>query len=206
MKTVFSLLASLLLGTAASAATTGFSLGIAGDNNIPTLTLTNTGDLGEIIGFDVTMGVSGYNFDGVTNSSEAASAGVSTTLTVGDYNTSGGSTSAGRYTTISYTSTGFTSGGSFSYAVDVDSNYANNIQNYQTRMLPGGSFSVYFSGGLTSSLTIDLTPTAGNMSEPYFYSASVTDAAPVPLPAGLPLLIAALGGAVALTRKRRAAA
>ncbi|WP_425099543.1 VPLPA-CTERM sorting domain-containing protein [Tropicibacter sp. S64] len=204
MKVMLSLTAALLLGTGASAATTGFSLGIAGDNNVPTLTLTNTGDLGEIVGFDVTMGVSGYNFDGV--GAEYPTSGVVATLVTGDYNTTGGNTAAGRYTTISYTSTGFVSGKNFAYTVDVDSNYANNIQDYQTRMLPGGSFTVHFSGGLTNLLTIDLSPTTGNDSEPYFYSASVTDVAAVPLPAGLPLLIAALGGAVALTRKRRTAA
>lgn len=195
------LAAALLIGGTASAATTGFTLTIGGSTNIPTVTLTNAGDLGSITAFSITMGnADDFNFDGVQ--SESGSAGVLTTLTMGDYNINGGSTAAGRYSTISYSATGFDPGTQFAYSVDVDSNYGNTTQNYISTLLPGGSFAVTFAGGVQSSFLIDLTATPENNSAPYSYSAFATSAE-VPLPAALPLLLTALGGAAMVTRRKR---
>lgn len=196
--------AATLLSGAANAATTGFTLTIGGSTNIPTVTLTNAGDLGEITAFSITMGdADNFNFDGVA--SRVASAGVGAGLTMGDTNINGGDTPVGRYSTIAFTAINFMPGGVFTFSVDVDSNYGNTTENYITTLLPGGSFDVTFAGGLQETFSIDLTATPENNSAPYSYAASVTSA--VPLPAALPLLLTALGGAalVSTRRKRRAA-
>lgn len=197
MKHILSTLAALSLAGTASAATTGFSLSIGGSDNIPTLVVTNTGDSGDISGLTLSIGDTAYNFDAAYNTSSVGS--VLATLDAAlDTNDSGGL----RSNTAVFTFSSFNPTDSFTFDVDVDVDNSDTGENYQLRMLPGGSMTVNFTGGEIGSLFVDLTPTTGNNSEPYSYAASFTPA-PVPLPAGLPLMLTALGGAAFLARRKR---
>lgn len=197
MKHILSSLAALSLAGTASAATTGFSLSINGNNNIPTLVVTNTGDSGDISGLTLSIGNTAYNFDAAYNTSSVGS--VLATLDAAlDTNDSGGL----RSDTAVFTFSSFNPLDAFTFDVDVDVDSSNTTEDYQLRMLPGGSMTVNFTGGEIGSLFVDLTPTTGNNSEPYSYAASFTPA-PVPLPAGLPLMLTALGGAAFLARRKR---
>lgn len=49
--------------TASHAATVGFDLTIGGDLNVPTVTVTNTSTSAEIVGLDMFIGNTLYNFD-----------------------------------------------------------------------------------------------------------------------------------------------
>lgn len=197
MKRTLLTIAALFVAGSASAATTGFSLTVSDNLNVPTLVLTNTGDSGEITGLNIAIGNTDYNFDAAYNSSSTG--GVIATLDATlDGNYSGGL----RSNNAIYTFTSFDPTDVFTFDLDVDIDNSNTVEDYRIRMLPGGSITVTFAGGEIGSLFADLTPTTGNNSSPYFYSASFT-AAPVPLPAGLPLMLTALGGAAVLARRKR---
>lgn len=189
--------ATLIAGTA-SAATTGFSLGINGNNNTPTLTLENTGDMGKISGITVSIGDLAYNFDAAYQASATSGSFGFTLGSDLDTATGGGL----RADSASYKFTDFGSTEKFQFKLDIDIDNKNSMEDYVLRLLPKGSVFVTFEGGLVDSLFADLTPTAGNNSEPYFYAVSET-LAPVPLPAGLPLLVLGLGALGLVRRARR---
>lgn len=185
-----------LAATAGHAATTGFDMTITGNNNVPTMTLTNSGDTGQISGFDISIGDTAYNFDALYLE-QVLLGSFSFTRTSGDANDRGGT----RVDQGSYTFLGFDPGEQFLLRLDIDIDNSNTVEDYQLRMLPGGSLTVFFDGGLTNSLTVDLTPGTGNNSEPYSYSASVADNPVVPLPAGGVLLLAGLASFGVMRRR-----
>lgn len=199
MKSFFLAGAAFLIAGTASAATTGFSLQITGsDNNVPSLTLSNTGDQGDISSLLLTIGNTAYNFDAAFNATQVVG---SFTFNLGpslDTNTGGGL----RSDNVSYTFGDFGAGEVFGFRVDIDRDNNNTLEDYRSKFLPGGSALVSFDNGLVDSFLVDLTPTADNNSEPYVYSAS-SSVAPVPLPAGLPLLLAGLGAMGLFRRARR---
>lgn len=201
--------AALLTAGAVQAATTGVTVSITGANpgqasgNVPTISVMNSGDLGELIGLSVTIGDLDYNFDGVED--EVATGLTSFSLDVGDRNLSSPNNATGRFDTIVYSFTGFDAGDSFDFAVDVDEDNRNSSENFAIRMLPGGSMTFLFAGGVADKLVLDLTPSQGD-SDPYSYRALASgdpSPAPVPLPAGLPLMLTALGGAAFVARRKR---
>lgn len=199
MKSLSLAAAVLALAPAAHAATTGFELVFEGSVNLPQVSVTNTGDVGSISAFTITIGDTAFNFD--ATDSEVASAGITATRGAGiDSNNLGGL----RSDTISYTFTGFTPGRSFEFRTDIDRDNANTAEDFRTRVLPNGSISVSFTDGLTGSLFADLSDGANTTGNRFAFAASVSDVAPVPLPAGLSLLALGLG-ALAVARRRRKA-
>jgi len=202
--TALSLAAVLMAGTA-SAATTAFTLDISGDRNVPVFSLSNVGDQGDITGFTLSLGDLTRNFDSAHNAT--ASTG-SFGFALGpnlDTNTGGGL----RANSVDFTFTDFNPGEIFGFEADIDRDNSNTLENYITSLLPGGSIVVNFAGGTTSSLFIDLTrPFSEAPLAAYSYTAALSVPPPikpplVPLPAGLPLLLAGLGALGIARRARR---
>ena len=200
MKTAFLAAATFLIAGTASAATTGFSLQISGsNNNLPLLTLTNTGDTGDISALELTIGNTAYNFDAAYDAMQSVGSFTFSLDSSLDDNFNGGL----RSDNVKYTFGGFGAGEVFTFNVDIDRDNSNTTEDYRSRFLPGGSAVVSFDNGIVDGFAFDLTPTADNNSSPYIYSGSSTDVAPVPLPAGLPLLLAGLGAFGLVRRARR---
>lgn len=201
MKLTSLTLAFAMTAGAAAATTTGFTLDFRGNGNTPTLALTNIGTLGDITGFTLSLGDTTRNFD----------TAFFTTPLVGDFSftldpnldTNGGG--GLRADALSFTFSDFNPNEVFETRVDVDLDNSNTIENYVDSLLPGGSIVVNFAGGLTDSLFLDLTRPDGEEEQAtYSYTAQVTVQQPsaVPLPAGLPLLLAGLG-ALGIARRKR---
>ena len=196
MKITPILVAGLFCSSSAYAATTGVKATFSGSTNVPTLLLENTGDLGDITSFSILVGLAGtHGIDGWAN--PVLGAGIVPTYNPNDFNLGQG----GQYDIVSITFTGFTPGKAFAVDFDVDLNASNTNEDYRTDVLPGGLLTVGFSGGLTTEFGFDLTPTSTTQSS-YEYANSIASA--VPLPAGLPLMLAALGGMALLARRKRA--
>lgn len=201
MKFAIPFVAALFGSTAVMAATTGVEATFSGSGtagiNVPTLTLVNTGDLGDITGFTLTVGQAAtHGIDG-WETRTGSSPGIVPTYNPNDFNLSGG----GQYDIVGIAFTGFTPGSIFAIGFDVDLNSSNSNEDYRTDVLDGGTLTVTFSGGVVDQFDFDLTPQAFNQSS-YVYADSVASA--VPLPAGLPLMLTALGGAALLARRKRA--
>ncbi len=191
--------AAIISAGAASASTTGFMLDFSGSVNTPTLALSNTGDLGDITGFTLSLGDTSRNFDSASNAGATTGTFTFTLDSSLDTNSSGGL----RADSVAFTFGGFNPGEVFGFRTDVDIDNRNSRESYINSVLNGGSIVVNFAGGLTDSLFVDLTRPDGEAVQPsYSYTAVVKGPAAVPLPAGLPLLLAGLG-ALGIARRKR---
>lgn len=186
----------LFAGTA-NATTVGFDLVISGSNNVPTFTITNQSDAGITLDtFNITIGLLSRNFDYIRN--VAAPAGGTANVTNGDA-TNGGT----RFDFLEIDYTDFDMGETVSFIADIDQDTGNTTRNYENTLFNNGTApnsvaTATFSNNFVLQLTLDdrsTTPTS------HLFSAR-EDITPVPLPAGLPLLLTGLG-AFAFARRRK---
>lgn len=193
----FLMAASLATAATSVSAATSFNLTISGNPNVPVFTLTNTSSAAQLETFSVSIGLLSRNFDYILALTDPG--GGSSTVTAGD-----GVNNGTRVDVLGLSYTDFDPGETASFEADVDSDtgnqnvtldYRNTLFNNGTG--PNSELTATFSDATTLSFTIP-DQTAGLNS----YSFDVS-AAPIPLPAGLPLLVAGLG-AFAVMRKRAA--
>lgn len=196
-RTALAILVSLVATGAAHSATTGFTLNISGDTNVPTLQLTNDSTSALLTGFNLSIGNTAFNFDAayfvVPGTVDRW------TLVSPDAN-DGGVT---RTDLLQFTFAGFDPGEVFQFRADVDRDSSNTTENYRTVLFNNGSApnavaTAFFSDGKTLMATF---PDASATQTSFTISAS-QGVGVVPLPAGLPLLLAGLG-TLALIRARR---
>jgi hypothetical protein len=171
----------------ANAATTGFTLLINGNTNVPTMTLTNDSTLAQLIRFTLTIGNTTRNYDSVTNTSPPP--GGSFTLNSPDTNSSGGV----RSDVIDIAFTGFDPAEQFSWDADFDIDNGNTNENYRTVLFNNGTAdnavaTAFFLGGSSVALTL---PDGNATATSFTFSASEVSA--VPLPAALSLMLLGLG-------------
>ena len=187
-------------GVAAHASTVDFRLTLSGNSNSPTMALANisTAAGAEIDEITMTIGDTSRNFDVIDNL--GAPSGGSATLTFGDSAKGGARTDS---FTIGFT--GFNSGSAASWKTDIDRDNSNTIEDYRLVLFngtaPNATVQVSFSTGDLLSLTL---PDASRVpSYTFTVSGPVGPAAPVPLPASLPLFAGGLGLLGFLGRRRR---
>lgn len=190
----FLLAAGLATAATTASAATSFDLTFSGDPNIPNVTLTNTSTTAQLLTFSISIGLLTRNFDSIGISTSPA--GGTSTVTTGDLLNDGPRTDS-----LALSFTDFDPGESMSFATDIDSDSGNTIEDYRNTLFnngtgPNSELTATFSDGASVSFTIP-DQTSGLSS----YTISVS-AAPIPLPAGLPLLVAGLG-AFAVLRKRK---
>lgn len=204
-----SLVAGLLAAvcaTGAHAATVGFQLtvatsGMGGDR--PQFTLRNISDSESISAFSFAINAPGYWFDYVYDEA-VVSGSLIATRTVGQSvaNETSGTMS------VAYTTSGFGPSEAFRFRTDLDAiGTADSVTNFRSvffnnggAAVPNASASVFFTDGRNLTLTLSGSP--GQTS--YIYSAAIDDTSEVPLPATLPLALAALGGLGLMARRRKA--
>ncbi|WP_136634875.1 VPLPA-CTERM sorting domain-containing protein [Pseudooceanicola onchidii] len=195
---------SLLTATAATAGTLGYGLTISGSSsvganfNVPKLSLSNTGDTGEITAFSITVGDTDYNFD-YFSGALTPPAGGTVSITLGDQ-TNGGV----RYDEVALAFTDFGPGEMSSFFLDIDSDSANTVESFREVLFDNGPalnsvVSVSFSTGDILSMVLPDSQT--QLTTYSFGQSKIVDAA-VPLPASIPLLLAGLG-ALGVVRSRR---
>ena len=189
----------LVLATAAPAAalSTGYTLEIDGNTNVPVVQVTNTSTSALLNSFGLTIGDTAYNFD-YAGSIGADVGTIGFTLVTGDTANGGARTAL-----LQFTLTGFDPGEVFGFETDIDPDNTNTIVDFRDVFFNNGTapnavFSVGFSDGTTFALTL---PDDVEKSS-YTFSESVSD---VPLPAALPLLGAGLAGLGFVARRRRGA-
>lgn len=207
MKFVTLVTAALLAAGGANAATTGFSLTFGDpaetpsrtDINVPEVFLTNTGDMGNILKFTLSLGDTTRNFDFGRGYRETGSY-----TFLRDPNldrVSGGL----RADSLSYSFTDFGAGEVFRFKFDIDIDTANTFEDYRLSLLDGGSIFVEYEDGVVPTQFVPFS-TISSTQNSYTFAASDTAAmsmpSAVPLPAGLPLLLAGLGSLAFLRRKK----
>jgi hypothetical protein len=183
-----------LLASATSAATVGFEFSLAGDADAPTLTITNTSDTADLVFLTVHIGDTTHMFDAITNLTNPTG-GVST-LILGDAADNGSGTDM-----LGIAFSGFGVGESVSFDAEIDPDTGNASVDYASVLFNNGGidnalFVASFSTGealryevpdfaQNSEYSVDLTldVNSGNITAVL---------APVPVPAGLPLLGAGL--------------
>ena len=194
LKSLLTAGALAVAATGATAATYGFELTMSGSANIPTFTLENTGTSAAITQFSFSVGDTTRNWDAIYTFSPPP--GGTMTLLQGDTNDSGGV----RVDVGIIGFTGFDAGETASWNADVDPDNSNTSIDYRVVLFnndaaDNAQLIATFDNGQTLSLIMPDAPNAGS----YTFAAS---AAPVPLPAGLPLLVGGL--AVFGVMRRRA--
>ncbi|SNR26360.1 VPLPA-CTERM protein sorting domain-containing protein [Puniceibacterium sediminis] len=178
---------ALFMGSAASAGSVGFDLGISADGNVPVFSLTNTSDSAMITGLNMFIGDLSRNFDStIAQGGTAAVVGAGAPFDTGD----GGL----RVDNLIWTFSGFDSLETFSFKADFDPDNANVVMDYRSVLFPNGSFSVSYSTGKTLVQNFDTAFGIGAQS----YSV----VAAVPLPASLPLILLGVGALSALRRRK----
>ena len=197
------LAAALMLASGtASAATTGFTLVISGnDQNIPTLSLTNISTTAMLTEFSMTIGDTSRNFDQIYTIT--APAGGSATLIGGSSSQSGNNSASGRTNAFSINFSGFDPSEFARWDVDVDIDNDNTVEDYRSVFFNNGTaqnslVSALFSDGRTVDLTL---PDGANDLSSYTFTAA-TQVSAVPVPAALPLLATALGALGFASRRR----
>lgn len=199
MRMIFGLAIGLVLSSGvAQAASTGFTLLISGNANVPTFSLTNDSVSATLTKFTFTIGRSDRNFDSVDLAANQPAGGSAVANGI-DANTSGGL----RTDVIDIDFTGFDPGESVSWTSDIDQDPTSNVtRDFRNTFFNNGAFDnsvamAMFSNGESASLTLPDT-TSG----PYSYSAMGAASAAVPVPAALPLMVSALGLASLVARRR----
>ena len=185
---------SLGLASVAHAATVGFTLNLSGNNNVPTLVLTNNSTSALLTDFSLTIGDTSKNFDSVDDT--VAPLGGSFVSSVPDANDGGGS----RADTIEIEFSGFDPTEFAQWTSDVDKDTANTIQNYEIVLFNNGALAnsvatATFGDGTILALTLDDRDVA-------LTSHSFTAASVVPIPAAAWLFGSALLGLGVIKRKK----
>lgn len=196
--------AALVVGAASAsqAATTtiGFTFDISGDANVPDMVLTNTSASALINGVSLTIGDTDMNFDQVYTGINTAPVGGGFSIVTGDTAQGGARTDL-----VALSFTGFGAGLFSEFGVDVDRDTVDTVEDYRDIFFNNGGqdnaeLTVSFSTGHTLSLIMG----DGVRQRDYHFSLSDRVAiSTVPLPAGLPLLVGALG-LVGFAGRRRA--
>lgn len=191
-----------LVASGAMAATVGFDVTISGSKNLPRFELTNTSDTAQLLTFGLTIGDTAYNYDQADTFTAPADGSIGFIL---GHSANGGA----RFDEIKFSFTDFDSGEIAKWRMDIDIDNQNTIQDYRSVLFNNGTadnavFTATFDTG--DVVSIILPDDTNGVNETYAFGASATSAqqpAPVPLPAGLPLLVAGFG-ALTLLRRRNA--
>jgi len=177
-------------GATESLPAAAFTFQIYNDTNKPLMKFTNKSPAASITEFIVTIGDTAYNFDFALKQNVGTSTGMSWKRVMPDDNDSGGV----RSDFVQYHNfKNFLPGRTFTFKTDIDEDNKNTVEDYRKVLFnngdaPNSVVTVYFSNGLSASLTLP----DGPMNERYSFSAEV------PLPpavwAGLGLLGIVVGG------------
>ncbi len=155
----------------------GYDLTISGNNNVPTFTLENIGQI-NITGYSLTIGNIAYNWDAIYQEVDNDNVGYS--LVSGDAVDSG----ALRVDMFEYAFTSFSAGNIFIHEADVDKDDYNTLENYKTILFNNGDsdnalLTVSFLGADALSMTL---PDYTGVLDVFEFSQSV-DTNPIPEPA-----------------------
>ena len=157
------LFAGLLLGLASASAARAdvsdllFTVKIEGDTNVPTIVVTNNSPTLEITRFEFTIGNTGKNFDGGTNTIVAPPGGTAvqkSPITLLGNNV--------RSTKLVVDLTGFGPGKTFSARVDIDDNSGDTFENFNNVFFNNGtapnSVATVYAGAASATRTLDDNP------------------------------------------------
>lgn len=196
---------ALAAGTA-SATTIGFDFKVSGDIDTPTFSVTNTSASANLVFMSLDIGDIAYNFDDVQGLTGPT--GGFSTLVLGDTVNDGAGADL-----IAFSFANFNPGNSVSWSSDIDLDGGNSDTDFRNVLFNNGAqnnalFVAFFDSG--DALRIEL-PDLPAVTTNYGYSATLDTTtgdveitiAPVPLPAGLPLLGAGLLAFGALRSRRK---
>lgn len=158
------LFAGLLLGLAAASSARAdvsdllFTVKIEGDTNVPTIVVTNNSPTLEITRFEFTIGNTGKNFDGGTNTIVAPPGG--TAVQTSPITLLGNNV---RSTKLVVDLTGFGPGKTFSARVDIDDNGGDTVENFNNVFFNNGaavanSVATVFAGSASATRTLEDNP------------------------------------------------
>lgn len=193
--------------SAASAATVGFDFSVSGDTDAPTFEITNTSDTAQLSFLSLDIGDNAFNFDDIQNVSGPN--GGSANILFGDTVNDGSGVDL-----IGFTFSSFDAGDVMSWQSDIDADGGDSIVDYRTTLFNNADINnallvAVFNTG--DALRIEF-PDLLAIHDEYTYKVTLDTAtgdleikvAPIPLPAGLPLMGAGLL-ALGLLRSRRKA-
>lgn len=194
--------------SAASAATIGFDFSVSGDTDAPTFAVTNTSDTAQLIFTSLDIGDNAFNFDDVQN--VTGPAGGAANIVFGDTVNDGSGVDL-----IAFTFADFDPGETVSWQSDLDADGGDSIVDYRNTLFNNGAainnalFVAVFNTG--DALRVEF-PDLLAIHDEYTYKVTLdtvtgvldVKVAPVPLPAGLPLLGAGLLAIGALRSRRKA--